>query len=369
MFTPHRNRQLKVGSTASLLILIAAAPLAADDIQPGIDVWTTPGGGASLQDFSGGPIPADFFDPGSDPFTGTVRLAGVPLRNLTVPSMPGTLPFDTVVERRNPASLPDVGSQDTIPIEIVALSLQSASPITVTYNGGQNPELWDVQVCLSTNAPQPLGTMTIHHTCQNGGTFDSTLPVVAKLVFVRQQDLAVRTIDPAPQLVLQNVGGRWVHNPDASLLLDRPGPGLVTDGNCDLAPDGQLPGTTANFAPGVWDLGCECQAPPPSVPQQRKRLTLEQEMLAAHGVLPPQEPPPDFDLDGIGDDADNCPTDHNPLQTDSDNDSVGDVCDNCAGISNPCQEDDNFDGIGDVCEIFSDGFESGDTLAWSITVM
>ena len=80
-------------------------------------------------------------------------------------------------------------------------------------------------------------------------------------------------------------------------------------------------------------------------------------MLASHGVIITQIPPPDGDDDGIGDDADNCPFDPNPLQEDQDNDSVGDLCDNCS-LFNPCQEDDDLDGVGNACEVFEDGFET-----------
>ena len=35
----------------------------------------------------------------------------------------------------------------------------------------------------------------------------------------------------------------------------------------------------------------------------------------------------DTDIDGINDDLDNCPEDHNPSQVDSDNDNIGNACD------------------------------------------
>ncbi len=46
---------------------------------------------------------------------------------------------------------------------------------------------------------------------------------------------------------------------------------------------------------------------------------------------PPTEPerPPDFDADGVLDEADNCFSKPNPDQTDADDDGVGDVCDVC----------------------------------------
>jgi len=354
---PWITRAAAAAVALAALVVSGTLPAAADDVLSGIDLWTTPGTGTSFQAFSANPIPADFFEPGSDPFEGTIVLAGIPLPNLGGPSL---FPADTVVERQADAVLPSPGSHDTIEIEIVALNLVSASPITITYDGGQYPELWDVTVCLSNIEPQTLGTMTIRHDYPEGGTFDSVLPVQPQLIFVRESDLAVRILDPAPQLIFQATDARWVHDPEPSLGVIRVGPGAVTDGDCDAAPDPPLPGTS-NFAAGVWSLWGECSPP---VPEQRKRLTPEQATLAAHGVIIAQPDPPDTDGDGIGDDADNCPADPNSLQKDSDNDSVGDPCDNCPGLFNPCQEDIDGNGVGDVCDIFSDGFESGDTSAW-----
>jgi hypothetical protein len=101
--------------------------------------------------------------------------------------------IDTIVQRKTTASLPTIGSEDVIDIEIVALSLVSTNPITVTYNGGLNPELWDMYVGLS--ASQINGNALIRKTHANGGTFDSDLPVVPTFVFVRQSDAAERTLD------------------------------------------------------------------------------------------------------------------------------------------------------------------------------
>ncbi len=102
--------------------------------------------------------------------------------------------------------------------------------------------------------------------------------------------------------------------------------------------------------------------------------------------------------DGFGDVCDNCPASFNPDQGDvGDGDGVGDACDNCEAIPNPGQEDGDLDGVGDACDVclgddasgdadsdgvcadldcddedpdnlcplFADGFESGDTSAWT----
>jgi hypothetical protein len=67
---------------------------------------------------------------------------------------------------------------------------------------------------------------------------------------------------------------------------------------------------------------------------------------------------PDYDMDGIPNEIDNCPLQANPGQEDTDGDGVGDVCDNCVFVANPHQEDTDLnwqgrvspDGIGDACD-------------------
>ncbi len=173
----------------------------------------------SFQDFSAVPIPANFFDPGSDPFTGTVFLQGAP----TDPTNLGTT--DTIVQRLDTARFPHpFPSSDTIPIEIVALSLTSVNPITVTYNSGQNPELWDVRVTLSPRGPQQQGTMTLTHVDNAGGTFNSVLPVMPLLTFTRLSDGATRLLDFFDLgliVPLQSRGSPWSHDAPKNVITSK----------------------------------------------------------------------------------------------------------------------------------------------------
>ena len=119
---------------ASLLVLsgfLVAAPAAAQIVSAGYAYWQTlpptPAKNVgSVLNLDGHPIPADFFGPGSDELFGEVNLQGVPLNTYN-----GDLgPTDTIVSRPLDTVPLTSGVPDTIPIEIVALSLVSASPVT-----------------------------------------------------------------------------------------------------------------------------------------------------------------------------------------------------------------------------------------------
>ncbi|MDO8630163.1 MAG: hypothetical protein Q7R41_06690, partial [Phycisphaerales bacterium] len=146
-------------------------------IPAGSDLWTTvSGGGQTFQDFSQSPIPADFFGPGSEPFAGTIEFAGASLGEPLLDTV------DTVVQRTQDAVLNGPGSSTSVPIELVALHLQSVQPISVVING--NETLWTVEVKSHPGGtPIIQGTMTIQQTSETGGTFSSTLPVVPRFFF------------------------------------------------------------------------------------------------------------------------------------------------------------------------------------------
>lgn len=198
--------------TAALLIPIAAF---ATDVQTGFDpvVHAPP----SFWDFGPTPLPADYFGPGSDPFDGGVPADASVLPSS--PSCPGILGnTDTIIERKDIALLPGFPSSDVIDVEIVELSLVSANPITVTYNGGLDPELWNVEITLSPSLAS-TGTMTIRQEHADGGTFDAAVLLQPYFTFTRVSDSEVRTLDGAGgyQDLIDAVNVSWVYSdPDLS---------------------------------------------------------------------------------------------------------------------------------------------------------
>ena len=325
-------------------------------VYAGSDLFVTPGlegqPGPSHEDFATDPVPSDFFGPGSDPFDGQVYLRGDPLTGTGLPA--GT---DTIVTRLEDASLPTAfGSDDTVDTQIVALSLISTMPITVTFDGGMEYAIYDVHLCLSSVEPQQPGQTTIRHVCEEGGRYDMVLPVIPKITFVKVAGgpgVTSATLDPAPPLEFTVTDGCWTHDDPGFGIYTSPG-GYVDD-DCDG--DADVPyAPTSNFIAGVCWIGCETGFPA----EARKRLTYWPAPQATLALLPPEaDAANDQDGDGIHDLADNCPAEYNPLQEDADSDTVGDLCDNCPDDYNPLQEDLDDDGIGNACECWGDLNDDG----------
>lgn len=211
---------LAVGcAPAFALVLLIPAPAFGQGVQAGLDFFTTDPSNTEF-DFADSPIPADFFFPGSDPWTGTIELQSLPLPESELcPVSPGFCPdddlseIDTIVERLETAYLPGIGQSDTVAIELISLSLVSIEPITVTYNGGQDPELWDVEVCNSSYG-SPQGEMVITRTHMNGGMFNSDLPVRPLFRFTRQMDSEQRYLDGASAGITDTLGAenvKWIY--------------------------------------------------------------------------------------------------------------------------------------------------------------
>ncbi len=91
--------------------------------------------------------------------------------------IPGT---DTIVERLAPAGVPNVGDSNTVPIELVALSLVSINPVKIDVFD------FDIHVVGGSDfEPQRIGEMTINRDDPNGGSFLALLPINATLHFLQ----------------------------------------------------------------------------------------------------------------------------------------------------------------------------------------
>ena len=194
-----------VSALATALAAIAAPPDARGGIPAGDDCFRTECGGGTEFNFCDSAIPAGFFGPGSDPFTGSVEMGGN--------AEPGTP--DTVAHRLQAMEFGPLPAHGFTPIELVQLNLASCNPITVTFNGGRNAQQWDVGATLSEAAPG-LGTMTVTKTHDNGGTFEAEFPVQPVFTFTRAGDPRdVRVLDTGsenlPPLSLSTRDGTWVH--------------------------------------------------------------------------------------------------------------------------------------------------------------
>ena len=315
--------------------------------EPSDDLWTTPKGSDTSYSFMDTPLPADFFGPGSDPFDGTVTLSGSPIDSDTFG------PADTIVRRMEDLCPDDVNQSVTVDVEIVALSLVSVDPITVSFNGGQTTELWDVQVCLSSQ-PQPTGTMTITLEESDCGTFDSMIPVLPRFTFTRQSTGAGQFVDCGEpdqfctrlDLIGEDndwtlIGGPGGFTP-ASMGIVQITPGVSIDADCD----GQSDGTTA-AASTCFQAGVGCKGGFACTFNQEAEGRLESGGGKHESFINSEN---DRDNDGWPNDCDNCPDTASPDQTDSDGDGLGDVCDNCPGDDNPDQLDADLDDVGDVCD-------------------
>ncbi|UCG34487.1 MAG: thrombospondin type 3 repeat-containing protein [Phycisphaerales bacterium] len=304
------------------------------------------------------PLPADFFGPGSDPFEGHVCLRGEPLGPTTWGDYDVA---DTLVQRDidpfDRCEL-DYDNPRVVTAQIVALNLVSTDPITVTYDGGLDPELWDVAVDLSVQG-SPSGTVTATRTHCNGGYYASNLPVQPRFTFTKVSDPAVtRELDTGlaglcPINLAQDDNPAWSSDLDPNFNPDSP--------------------WCSDFHPAIEEpmptTDCDCQ--PNGI---RDDCEIEDGFSSdcnANGI--PDECDPDTDLDTVTDDCDNCPYDPNPGQLDSDGDEIGDVCDlcptlpelleddedgdkvrnaadNCPCVVNPDQTDSDGDEIGDACD-------------------
>lgn len=203
------------------------------------------------------------FDFGGD--IGIVEFKGEPL---DPPNLHNT---DTIVERLQDAELPHLGSSDTIPIEMVALSLVSIEPVKID---GLEP-FFDIFIVLDlgsdllpdTGDETPsLGEMTIRH--ENNwpddgmntaeGTFSSLFSLFLDALFVPVGQTEPAFTQDIDNLPLGSEGAMWTHSHDAV-------PSLPGASNFFLAAIPNFPlGLIVEEHPGVGVHTAENTTPEPA---------------------------------------------------------------------------------------------------------
>src|SRR5262245_3301454 len=209
MISICRRVQRLAGVAVAVVSVTLLSTAQAVRIPAGLDYLETVPAGTSFN-FLDSPIPPGFFGPGSDGFAGSFRPRGIPIHETTA---------DTVVHRLSDFNITENGRNQTpvtISIQIERLVLFAVAPITVTYNQGQNPELWNVDVSLSPNEQQLLGSMTISETNPQGGTYDIRLPVKMDMSFPAQSEGTTRVLPKSGQFGGDAVP--WSHNAGQVLL-------------------------------------------------------------------------------------------------------------------------------------------------------
>jgi hypothetical protein len=144
-----------------LLLAVVGAGQASTTVKAGFDIFETAAPGASF-DFTTVPNPQ------------TVLFLGVPLGVHDFGNGHGNVNTglaDTIVQRMQDADIS--GGSDTIDIEIVALSLRSATPVDLGFGAGFE----HLTVTLNTSSPSVQSQMTITDGGEGDphGTFDSSL--------------------------------------------------------------------------------------------------------------------------------------------------------------------------------------------------
>ena len=270
------------------------------------DYWTTEPSTESTQDFSSSPVPAGFFDfhgKRCEGFDGAADLGSLPVSEDTLGAA------DTMVDRSgDPVLVSDpVGTVGTVEVEIVALNLRSTEPITVMCDG--EPTLWNMRATLS-DTPAPKGTLTATKEHDNGGTAQTVLNVMLRLIFTNAADPTVeRVLDYGEEgmgPVEFHATIPWVHAID---------------------PSNPVPGTT--FVLGVMG------GPGGAVRAQRIDGGSEETLIVCAEHTNPfgshlhNTCTTDTDGDGVPDGVDNCRFLFNADQEDTDGDTFGDGCDEC----------------------------------------
>jgi hypothetical protein len=186
-FIYHRMRNITRAAVVVLSVFLTGTGTYAAVIPVGPNYFESiPGLTTSSLDFSRDNIDRNFFGPGSDIFMGFIRLKG-----RTINPILGTT--NVIMQRREEINLVLGARPVRADLSLITLELQSVTPITVTYNSGQNPEQWDVRVSRQESAPEE-GRIVIDQRTADGGTYDATVTTRIFVKFTRRSDGAIRQL-------------------------------------------------------------------------------------------------------------------------------------------------------------------------------
>ena len=335
------------------------------------------------------PIPADFFGPGSDPFTGTVYFTGSPVLNDSDEPLYPDSSVQMVVRRRFHGFIPTSNSgtsgspeppvSSLISTSLVSMSLASTAPITVTYGAG-SPETWDVSAEASDtqwiNGDIGITATRVH---ADGGTYEALTSASLLFTFTNTDTLAEVTYDQGDYLgdnpngtdwtQLATTNGQWV---EGAVLL-----AAIGGGQPELACVYEQAGWGTCDNSG-WETE-ESNAFVPGVMSSAGTLSLVTDQLteedaegapkdrAKFAIRIAQD---DTDGDNVGDCDDGCPTDPDKTDpgicgcgvadTDTDGDATPDCNDACPYEPALIAPDENpevtcDDGIDNDCDGLTDG--------------
>lgn len=138
-------------------------------------------------------------------------------------------PFDTIIQRKDSATLANAGDSTEVEIEIIWLSLVSIDPIKVTY-GPEPSSFFDVYVGLSDSTPQQQGKTRLTATVPGGseGTVDLGsktdpvlgLPLIYDVYFFDVNDSSTKyKISNVPARLYNSELGAYTAVPEPSTWL------------------------------------------------------------------------------------------------------------------------------------------------------
>jgi hypothetical protein len=227
---------------------VGAVP-ATDGITSGADLWHTVSG-LTFTSFSENPIPADFFCPGSKPFSGAISMKGEPLSTAPAGALGNV---DTIVRRLAFAPF-DRNGEATTPIQLLALSLSGEK----VFDAG----CARYHVTASLAGEQPKTEMKIVRTSPEGGFYVAPLELNVKLIFTPVDGKgAVRELTNQVSLG-PGTSSVWSYSKgQAQVAVKRSGE-IKVDTDGDRVPDAMVPAPddfVAGFDPAAIKADALCK--------------------------------------------------------------------------------------------------------------